>query len=70
MTSHIRKGITMRSHRWTRFLVGSTAALGLSLLAGCSSSFGGGSEPSQPTTIIIPPGSSAVCQNGSAPPCY
>ncbi len=60
----------MRSHRWTRLLVGSTAALGIALLAGCSSSFGGGSEPSQPTAIVIPPGTSVVCQNGSPPPCY
>lgn len=61
----------MKSDRWTRFLVGScTAALGLSLLAGCSSSFGGGSEPSRPTTIVIPAGTAAVCQDGSAPPCY
>ena len=58
----------MRSHRWTRLLVGS--AFALALLAGCSSSFGGGSEPSQPTAIVIPPGTSVVCQNGSPPPCY
>lgn len=45
------------------------AILGLSLLGGCSSSFGGGSDPSQPHTVVIPPGARVVCQNGTAPPC-
>ena len=48
---------------------GCAIVLALSLLAGCSSSFGGGSEPSQPATVVVPAGSAAVCQNGSAPPC-
>jgi hypothetical protein len=60
----------MRSRHWTSFVLrGCTAALGLSLLAGCSSSFGGGSEPSRPNTIVVPQGTAVVCQNGTAPPC-
>ena len=42
--------------------------LGLGLLAGCSSSFGGGAQP-QPNTVVVPPGTTVVCQDGSAPPC-
>jgi len=37
-------------------------------LAGCVSS----SSPSPPehnTTVIVPPGSTAVCSDGTAPPC-
>jgi hypothetical protein len=37
-------------------------------LAGCISS----SSPAPPatnTTIVVPPGSIAVCSNGTAPPC-
>jgi len=45
-------------------------AVGLALLAGCSSSFGGGSDPSQPNAVVVPPGAKVVCQDGSTPPCY
>ena len=46
------------------------ACLGLSLaaLAACSSSFGGGGT-SPGATIVVPPGSDAVCSNGTRPPC-
>lgn len=43
--------------------------LGLALLGGCSSSFGGGSEPAQPGAVVVAPGTAVVCQDGSAPPC-
>jgi len=54
------------SVRWRRIAI---ALAGLGLLAGCSSSFGGGSEPSQPGTVVVPPGTRVVCQDGSSPPC-
>jgi hypothetical protein len=38
-------------------------------LAACSSSFGGGSSPPAQGTVILQPGQTAVCANGSAPPC-
>jgi hypothetical protein len=43
--------------------------LGTVSLTACSSSLGGGSSPSQPNTVIVPPGSKVVCSDGSAPPC-
>ena len=45
---------------------------GLSLplaLAGCSSTLGGGSDPPPTKVIVVPQGATAVCPNGSAPPC-
>ena len=61
----------MRSGHATRLVLRCCAMLfGFSLLAGCSSSFGGGGEPSQPNTIVVPPGTKVVCQDGSSPPCY
>jgi hypothetical protein len=38
-------------------------------LAACSSSFGGGSSPPANGTVILQPGQTAVCANGSPPPC-
>ncbi len=38
-------------------------------LAGCTYSSSSPSAPAQGTTIVVPPGSTAVCANGSAPPC-
>jgi hypothetical protein len=39
-------------------------------LAACSSSFGGGSSPPAGNTVILRPGQTAVCADGTAPPCH
>jgi len=38
-------------------------------LAACSSSSGGGSSPPAGGTVVLQPGQTAVCANGTAPPC-
>ncbi len=38
-------------------------------LAGCTYSSSSPPPPAQGTTIVLPPGSTAVCANGTAPPC-
>ncbi|TCS23797.1 hypothetical protein EDC31_12715 [Acidomonas methanolica] len=39
-------------------------------LAACSSSSGDGSSPPKTNgTVVLPPHSNAVCQDGSQPPC-
>ena len=55
-----------------RVSLGRTLAVslfGLLFLAGCSSSFGGGDPPAKSPTIVVPPGSTVTCTDGSAPPC-
>jgi hypothetical protein len=42
------------------------AAIGL---AGCTYSSSSPPPPQQGTTIVLPPGATVVCPNGSAPPC-
>ncbi len=39
------------------------------LLGGCLSFSGTSSPPQASTTIVVPPGSTVVCSNGSGPPC-
>ncbi len=38
-------------------------------LAACTYSSSNPPPPAQGTTIVLPPGSTVVCQNGQAPPC-
>lgn len=38
-------------------------------LAGCISFSSSSPRPPASNTIVVPPGSTAVCPNGSAPPC-
>ena len=65
----LQKGVSMASRQTTsRGIACCAAMLGFTLLAGCSSSFGGGGQPA-PNTIVVPPGTAIVCQDGSAPPC-
>jgi hypothetical protein len=38
-------------------------------LAGCTYSSSSPAPPAQGTTLIVPPGATAVCADGRAPPC-
>ncbi len=52
-----------------RHLVRLTAVAALLGVAGCSSSFGTGSNPPPAKVVVMPPPAAAVCANGAAPPC-
>jgi ABC-type glycerol-3-phosphate transport system substrate-binding protein len=60
----------MMKMRARRVRVGFAVLAAAAGLAACSSSFGGGSSPPAQGTVILQPGQTAVCANGTAPPCH